>query len=250
MTAAVGRLGLSWPIVFDNDQSIWTSYANRYWPTLYLMDSQGCIRYRHAGEGEYAQTEQAIQRLLMSINPTINMPSTMDALSPEDESGAVCYQTTPELDSHALGNPNPLAATPSLFEETKDRIDGRFYLQGWWKSSPDGATQTSDSGRITLPYHAASVSGVFAASPDPSGMLPEPLMVFIHQDKSTLSKTHSTPDLQLSNGIAHLQVDSARSYALAKNADVEPGELELRISGAGFTIYAFSFGRCVVQPTS
>jgi len=40
-----------------------------YWPTLYLIDKQGHIRYIHIGEGEYKQTEAAIQALLAEQYP-------------------------------------------------------------------------------------------------------------------------------------------------------------------------------------
>ena len=42
----------------------WRAYHNRFWPTLYLIDKRGRIRYQHIGEGRYAETEAAIQALL------------------------------------------------------------------------------------------------------------------------------------------------------------------------------------------
>ena len=42
----------------------WRAYNNRYWPTLYLIDKNGNIRYVHIGEGAYDETEQAIRTLL------------------------------------------------------------------------------------------------------------------------------------------------------------------------------------------
>jgi len=40
------------------------AYNNRYWPTAYLIDKRGHIRYVHIGEGAYEETEAAIQALL------------------------------------------------------------------------------------------------------------------------------------------------------------------------------------------
>src|ERR1700757_1600536 len=54
---AAARFGISYSIALDNDYRIWQSYANRYWPAEYLIDKDGYIRYFHAGEGDYAQTE-------------------------------------------------------------------------------------------------------------------------------------------------------------------------------------------------
>ena len=58
------RLGVAFPVVVDNDYRIWHAYNNEYWPTVYLIDKQGRLRYSHIGEGDYGTTEQMIQRLL------------------------------------------------------------------------------------------------------------------------------------------------------------------------------------------
>lgn len=61
---ALKRRDLDFPIAMDNDFAIWNAWSNRYWPTLYLVDAQGRVRWRHIGEGAYAQTEQALRQLL------------------------------------------------------------------------------------------------------------------------------------------------------------------------------------------
>jgi hypothetical protein len=61
---ALKRLEIQYPIAQDNDGTTWRAYNNRYWPTIYLVDKQGHIRYIHIGEGAYAETEKAIQDLL------------------------------------------------------------------------------------------------------------------------------------------------------------------------------------------
>lgn len=58
------RLDVAYPILQDNDRETWSAYHNRYWPTVYLIDKQGNIRYKHIGEGRYDETEQAIRELL------------------------------------------------------------------------------------------------------------------------------------------------------------------------------------------
>jgi thiol-disulfide isomerase/thioredoxin len=56
--------GLSFPIGLDNEYAAWDAYANQYWPSQYLIDAAGHIRYAHVGEGAYGPTERAIQALL------------------------------------------------------------------------------------------------------------------------------------------------------------------------------------------
>jgi len=61
---AVRDLKIPYPIAQDNQGETWKAYNNRYWPTLYLIDKQGRIRYTKIGQGSYRQTEAAIQVLL------------------------------------------------------------------------------------------------------------------------------------------------------------------------------------------
>jgi hypothetical protein len=56
---------IEYPIVIDNDYSIWRAFRNQYWPALYFVDTRGRIRDRHFGEGEYEQSENKIRKLLM-----------------------------------------------------------------------------------------------------------------------------------------------------------------------------------------
>ena len=61
---AVREHGLEYPVGLDNDFVAWNAYGNRYWPTMYLIDRAGQIRYTQIGEGNYGRTENAIRTLL------------------------------------------------------------------------------------------------------------------------------------------------------------------------------------------
>ena len=54
-----------YPVALDSDYAVWRAFANHFWPAVYLADGEGRLRYHHFGEGEYAQTEMAIQQLLL-----------------------------------------------------------------------------------------------------------------------------------------------------------------------------------------
>lgn len=62
---AVERLEIPYAVAQDNDGATWRAYNNRYWPTLYLIDKRGHLRYIHIGEGNEKDTEAAILALLM-----------------------------------------------------------------------------------------------------------------------------------------------------------------------------------------
>ncbi len=60
----IAELGIRFPVVSDNDYSTWNAYRVRAWPTWFVIDKQGRIRWQHVGEGAYKETEQVIKQLL------------------------------------------------------------------------------------------------------------------------------------------------------------------------------------------
>ena len=66
---ALVRLDVPYPVAQDNDRATWSGYLTRFWPTLFLIDKRGHIRYTHIGEGRYAETELAIPTLLFESYP-------------------------------------------------------------------------------------------------------------------------------------------------------------------------------------
>jgi AhpC/TSA family len=69
LQAAVAENGIEYAVAQDNDGATWRAYKNRYWPTLYLIDKNGHLRYVHIGEGRYNETEAAIQSLIAETYP-------------------------------------------------------------------------------------------------------------------------------------------------------------------------------------
>jgi thiol-disulfide isomerase/thioredoxin len=61
---AVSSLGIRYPVVTDNDYRTWNAYKVEAWPTVFLLDKQGRIRWMHVGEGDYDEAERLIQKLL------------------------------------------------------------------------------------------------------------------------------------------------------------------------------------------
>jgi thiol-disulfide isomerase/thioredoxin len=61
---ATRKLGVTYPVVIDNDFTIWKAFKNHYWPAFYFIDGQGRIRATKVGEGEYDTSERRIQSLL------------------------------------------------------------------------------------------------------------------------------------------------------------------------------------------
>jgi len=60
----IASLGIRYPVVTDNDYQTWDAYNVAAWPTVFLLDKQGRIRWMHVGEGDYDAAELLIQKLL------------------------------------------------------------------------------------------------------------------------------------------------------------------------------------------
>jgi thiol-disulfide isomerase/thioredoxin len=61
---AVKDYGIHYPVAIDGDFANWNRYNVWAWPTWFIVDKKGYIRYSHVGEGDYAKSEQVIQQLL------------------------------------------------------------------------------------------------------------------------------------------------------------------------------------------
>lgn len=48
--AAVRRLGIGYPVLFDPDFAQWNAFDNRYWPAVYLFNGSGQLLAAYAGE--------------------------------------------------------------------------------------------------------------------------------------------------------------------------------------------------------
>ena len=60
----VASLAIRYPVVSDNDYETWKAYNVEAWPTVFLLDKQGRIRWMRVGEGDYEEAERLILKLL------------------------------------------------------------------------------------------------------------------------------------------------------------------------------------------
>ena len=245
----IREFGLTYPIVVDSNREIWKAFANRYWPTKYLLDKDGYLRYGHFGEGGYAECEQVIQELLREVDPAIDLPSLMEPVREEDHMGAVCYRATGELYlGHArgrIGNDGGFKEDQIADYEFSGQLEENFfYATGHWASTAE-YFEAVESGThsLRLKCEAAAVNLVMACPHAPSAE------VVILQDGKPLTQKQATRDIRFRtrpNGEqeSYLMVDSARMYFLVDNHEFGLHELELRCS-PGVAAFAFTFTSCV-----
>ena len=245
----IREFGLTYPIVIDSNREIWKAFANRYWPTKYLLDKDGYLRWGHFGEGGYAECEQVIQELLREVDASIELPSLMGPVREEDGMGAVCYRPTGEL---YLGNRRGRLGNEGGFKEdqiadyayTGELEENFVYAEGRWASTAEYMEAVEDGPHtLRLKYDAAAVNLVMACPHMPSAE------VLIFQDGKMLSRAQATKDTRFRTNPqgseeSYLVVDSARMYFLADNHDFGTHELELRCS-TGVAAFAFTFTSCI-----
>jgi len=245
----IRKFGLTYPIVIDSNREIWKAFANRYWPTKYLLDQEGYLRYGHFGEGGYAECEQVIQELLREINPAMELPPVMEALREEDYAGAVCYRASGEL---YLGHRRGRLGNEGGFKEDqiadytfpRQLLENFFYAEGRWASTAEYfEAAESGSHNLRLKYEAAAVNLVMASPHADSAE------VVVMQDGKPLNREQATRDTRFRPSSndgeeSFVVVESARMYFLVDNHEFGTHELELRCS-SGVAAFAFTFTSCV-----
>ena len=247
----IREFGLTYPVVIDSNLEIWKAFANRFWPTKYLLDKDGYLRYAHFGEGAYIETEEAIQELLREVDLSLALPEILKPLRAEDSPGAACYQASPEL---YLGHARGRMGNSGEFRE--DQIaeytfsgnleDNRFYASGKWASTAEYFEAVQDGEhRIVLKYSAAAVNLVMASPRGPA------CEVIVKQDGQFLTAAQATADILFrpnqGQQESYINVQHARMYAVVDNHDFGEHVLEL-ICPAGLAAFAFTFTSCV-DPT-
>ena len=245
----IREFGLTYPIVIDSNREIWQAFANRYWPTKYLLDKDGYLRYGHFGEGAYGETEQVLQELLREIDPSISLPAIMEPVREEDHAGSVCYRPTGEL---YLGNRRGRIGNAAGFKE--DQIadyefsgsleENLFYALGRWASTAEYFEAVEDGPHsLRLKYEASAVNLVMAC---PHAASAEVVILLDGKPLTVSQGTRDTKFRKAQDGKpeSFVIVDSARMYFLADNHEFGLHELELRCS-PGIAAFAFTFTSCV-----
>jgi len=269
ITAAIADFRLPYPVLIDNEYETWQRFANRAWPTKYLVDDRGYIRLKRQGEGDYGAIEAAIQALLRALHPAVNLPDLLPALRPEDAAGAVCYRATPELHAgygsgglrgSALGNGDVLAVDRPAFYQLPalpESQPGRFYAAGFWQLTAEALVFTGQSeGKIRLLYEAAGVNAVLSPSSDlvalRLGLLSEaPPLLRVTLDGAPLPVFAAGADIIYDDaGHSLVQLTRPRLYELVRTPDFRRGLLELTVQTPGVALFTFTFVTCVAAATT
>ncbi|HEX5983082.1 MAG TPA: cytochrome c biogenesis protein DipZ [Solirubrobacterales bacterium] len=229
VAAAIEQNELRYPVVQDNEYATWTAYGNEYWPTKYLIDARGRIRYAHFGEGDYEETERVIRDLLAEAGR--RPPSQMTKVAGEQASALV---TTPETylgSARAEGFVNgPIEVGRRRFEAPPRLGADKLAYDGTWRIGYHGAASVRRS-RLHLSFGARRVFLVLGSKGDE----PRPLRVLL--DGQPIPAALAGRDVR--DGTATIR--EQRLYRLVELPGPERHLLTLEFA-PGISGYAFTFG--------
>ena len=134
VAASIRQNAIRYPVAQDNEYATWQAWGNQAWPSKYLVDARGRVRYAHVGEGAYEETEAAIRSLLAEagadrLGDGVRVPPGERAWrmsTPETYLGAARargFVGTPQLGVHDYAKPGGRLARHSFALGGRWRVD-------------------------------------------------------------------------------------------------------------------------------
>ena len=161
---ALQQMKIGFPIAVDNDYAIWRAFNNQYWPALYFIDARGRVRRHHFGEGEYEQSELAIQKLLAETGANAYNPGAVSVRAAGFELPADWQNLrSPELylghdRTENFSSPGGAALGRGRVYAAPARLEiNRWALAGEWTMAKQAAVLNRAGGRIVCRFHARDV---------------------------------------------------------------------------------------------
>jgi thiol-disulfide isomerase/thioredoxin len=238
---AVQQMRIEYPIVIDNDYSIWRAFKNQYWPALYFLDARGRIRQHQFGEGEYERSEQAIQRLLSEAG----VASSGNGIVSVDGSG---FEAAADLAN--LRSPETYVGyerTENFASRGGADVDRRrvysvparlapneWALAGEWTMGTQATVLNKASGQIVYRFHARDVHLVMGPSRPGS-----PVRFRVTIDGQPPAAAHGLDVDEGGNGTAVEQ----RLYQLIRQPKpIVDRTFAIEFLDAGVEAFSFTFG--------
>ncbi len=237
---AVADFKIGYPVAIDNDYKIWRAFENSYWPAHYLIDAHGQIRYHHFGEGNYRQTEQAIQDLLREAGSE----TASTAPVRPDAKGA---EASPDLKNIRSGetylgykraasfvSPQNLHADAANAYSIDEPDLNEWGLSGIWSVGAEQAVLDQPDGSIVYRFSARDLHLVLGP-----GAAGKAVRFQVTIDGKAPGPNHGAD----TDADGYGTVTSTKLYQLVRQSgDVEERKFEIRFLDPGVEAYAFTFG--------
>ena len=248
---AVKRFGLPYPVFVDPNFRLWQAYHNDSWPSRFLVDSKGVVRFHKDGEGGDAAFEHAIQRFLLESHPGLKFPSDYTIGPEPDALAPSCGVPTQEMyvghwfDRGILSNREGYHNGKTIRYELPANInDGQAGVSGWWETDKNGMIYRGKHNdaitgpdRLVMRYHARELYAVINVSHG------RPSAVYIQQDGKDLTAADKGVDVKFdAQSHSYVEVQEPRMYYLVQNPAFGAHTVTLTPAKPGLTIDSFTFG--------
>jgi len=237
---ALRQLGVRYPTVQDNDFALWRDFGNEGWPGFYILDAEGRVRGYRVGEGNYADTEQLIRKLLAETGQDIEtLP-----LAPIRPTGIEAQADWKDLASPesylgyakiaAFGSPGGIHRDrPARYAPAADLGLNSWDLAGTWTIGSEFATLGS-TGSVRFHFRARDAHLVLGGSPDG-----KPVAFRITIDGEAPGDDHGVDVDAQGRG----QVVEDRLYQLVRQTGpVRDRTIRITFDRPGIRAYVFTFG--------
>lgn len=230
---AMEQYSIHYPVAQDNDYATWNNYDNHYWPAKYLIDAQGNIRYYHFGEGDYEETEKAIQILLKEAGSIVSGSVSEQMPNERVRYGDLSQETY--LGSQRMLYHVPDATLPTgtkTFSLSKTIPLNKFSLGGTWTIRGEDSVSGKNA---SLEYRFKANKVFLVMRPDTFGSKDVTVLL----DGKPVGGEYAGADV--AQGV--VTVDTDRLYELINiHGSIGEHTLRLEFQNEGTAIYAFTFG--------
>ena len=237
---AVQQMKIDYPIVIDNDYSIWRAFKNQYWPALYFIDARGRIREHHFGEGEYERSEKIIQRLLAEAGAADVGTGVVAVDAHGIEAGADWANVKSPENYLGYERTENFASRggPEFDRRRNYAAPGRLQLNQWalageWTMGKQATVLSSPNGRIVYRFHARDLHLVMGP---PQGVK---VRCRVSIDGQPPGPAHGLDVDEGGNGT----VVEQRLYQLIRQPNpIRDRQFDIEFLDAGVEAFAFTFG--------
>ncbi len=244
---ALERYSVNFPVALDTKNKTWEAYGNSYWPKHVFIDSNGLIRYEHAGYGSIQEFEAPIIELLQEAGQ--NPPSELEKEDPDDKiydiHGMHFDGMSPEIcvgHSRLMRFGNSHKAEPNKVNQFKDsgkHMDNMVYLRGSWFWGREGVKYSgkeTDNAAVMMKYNAKRVNAIIGTEDG------KPARIEVKLDGNYLTKENAGKDVTIDNDISYVDVRWDFMHNLVKTETPEMHEIEIIPKTNNFVFYTFVFG--------
>jgi thiol-disulfide isomerase/thioredoxin len=231
----VKDLRVDYPVAIDNDYAVWDAFTNNAWPAVYLADGEGALRYQHLGEGNYEESERAIQELLGVEDDLVSVEgSGLEA--PADWENVRSPETyVGYARAEGFASPGGIAVGERHAYSLPEELGlNRWALSGEWTIGPQAAVLNEPGGRLTYRFHARDLNLVLAP-PEDGGEIA--LRVLL--DGEPPGEAHGEDIDEQGDGT----VSEPRLYQLVRQSGrITDRTFEITFLERGAQAYVFTFG--------